>query len=239
MNPSNPSQEHRFGNRFRSLGLVLLAFLPLVGLAQSPGLGLWSGISLEKKFSKTFSMQVNTQLRFSENVSVTRAFLGELGLSYKPTKSWEISGFYRYTGRRKWNNETDDYYFRPYHRFYGQISYDRKLWRKLKLDYRLRYQNQFKDDTEGLVAAGSYLRNKLELSYAVGRFTPFVSADLFYLVGIEFDQIRYKAGVSIGLTKQQSLDLAVFRDRALSGSDEQSGTIIGINYQVKFGYRKK
>jgi hypothetical protein len=219
---------------------TLLLFGSIPGWSQNPGLGLWSGVSLEKKFSKAFALQVNTQVRFSENVSVTRAFLGEVGLSYKLTKSWEISGFYRYTGRRKWNNETDAYYYRPYHRFYGQITYDHKIWGNLKLDYRLRYQNQFKDDAEGLVAAGSYIRNKVELSYKnPSRFTPFVSADLFYLVGIEFDQMRYKAGITVDLTKAQSLDVSVFKDVAMSGSEESSGAIIGVTYKVKFGYMKK
>ncbi|WP_229317552.1 DUF2490 domain-containing protein [Larkinella sp. C7] len=229
-----------FANRLQAGLIVWLVVLPVIGWSQSTGLGLWSGVNVEKKFTKKFALQVSTQLRFSENVSVTRAFLGEAGLSYKLNKSWEISGFYRYTGRRKWNKETDAYYYRPYHRYYGQITYDHKIWGNLKLDYRLRYQNQFKDDVEGLVAAGSYLRNKVELSYKnPSRLTPFISADLFYLVGVEFDQIRYKAGVSADLTKTQSLDVTVFKDAALSGSEESSGAVIGVTYKVKLGYKKK
>lgn len=220
--------------------LVLVALGPLTAHAQSTGLGLWTGIHADYKLGKSLELHANAQARFSDNVTVTRAYLGEAGLSYKLNKHWEVGGYYRYTGRLKYNKETLDWYYRPYHRFYGELSYDHKLGKGLKLDYRLRYQNQFKDDDDALVADKSYLRNKLELSYSnPTRFTPFVSADLFYQIGDSFDQVRYKAGVNVKFTKTQSLDLSLFKDVGLGGSDETSGPIIGATYKVKLGGKKK
>ena len=90
------------------------------------------------------------------------------------------------------------------------------------------------------MADKSYLRNKLELSYSnPTRFTPFVSADLFYQIGDSFDQVRYKAGVNVKFTKTQSLDLSLFKDVGLGGSNETSGPIIGATYKVKLGGKKK
>jgi hypothetical protein len=228
---------------FRNSLLPALLLLPVCSQAQTNGLGLWTGASADIRLAKKWSLNVNTQVRFSDNIQVTRAYLGELGLSYKLSKHWAVSGYYRYTGRLKKNKEEGGYYYRPYHRFYGELNYDQKIGQGLKLEYRLRYQNQFKDDNTAVIADKSYLRNKLELSYGnPSRFTPFVSADLFYRIDNTdntggFDQIRYKAGTNIRLAKAHSLDLFVFTDAALRNSGEDSGPILGATYKLKLGRR--
>ncbi len=197
----------------RSVLLVFILLIPSIVRAQNPALGVWAGAGVEKKLGKSFSVEVNGQVRITDNFSVTRAYLGEVGVGYRLTKHWKLGAFYRYTGRRKYDKEALSYYYRPYHRFYGELSYDHKLWRGLKGDYRLRYQNQFKDDAEGLVADKSYIRNKLELAYDFKtRFTPFASADIFYRIGTGIDQVRSKIGVDITLAKRQSLSVSVFTD---------------------------
>ncbi|GAB3701971.1 hypothetical protein GCM10027592_30830 [Spirosoma flavus] len=218
-------------------------------MAQTGTLGLWTGASAEVKLTKAFSIQGTSQLRFSNNMTVTSAYLGELGLSYNITKHWQLTGYYRYVGRRKFDKHIDEYYYRPYHRFYGELTFDQKLNKRIKLDYRLRYQNQFKDDAEGLVADKSYLRNKVELSLNTSsRFSPFVSGDLFYRLGDEeskglFDQVRVKAGVSADLSSpgarfRHGIDLSVFNDVPLNGN-EKSEIIIGVTYKLKIGLKKK
>lgn len=242
---NTPSFIRRPKRRFISALLFTLLFtLPTIGWAQNTGLGLWTGVATDFRLAKKWTLNANAQVRFSDNLQVTRAYLGELGLSYKLTKHWELSGYYRYTGRLKRNDERTGWYYRPYHRFYGELSYDQKLWQGLTLDYRLRYQNQFKDDNEAIVADKSYVRNKLELGWNnPSRFTPFVSADLFYRLDANdgtsgFDQVRYKAGTNVKFTKQQSLDLFVFADRAIRNSGESSGTILGATYKLKVGRSK-
>ena len=217
---------------------LLLLLSPLAAWCQTPGLGLWTGANAQYRFGK-FELHANAQARFSDNVTLTRAYLGELGLSYNLDKHWEVSAYYRYAGRLKYDKESTDWYYRPYHRFYGELSYDHKLGKNLKLDYRLRYQNQFKDDNEALVADASYLRNKLELSYDTPtRLTPFVSADLFYQLGDTFDQVRYKAGVNFKINKQQSIDLSAFKDVPIGGGSPD-GVVIGATYKLKLGSKKK
>jgi len=227
---------------------VLLLLPLLAGLsarAQTNELGLWTGLSADYRLSKRFALQLNSQVRFSDNLQVTRAYLGEAGLSYKLTKHWKVAGYYRYTGRLKKNKETDLYYYRPYHRFYGEASYETKLGGGLELDYRLRYQHQFRDDAEGVVATGSYLRNKVGLSYNnPTRLTPFASVDLFYRVATPeqaggFDQLRYRAGTRIRLADAHSLDLFLQKDAGLNGSDEGSGLVLGATYKLKMGRTKK
>lgn len=217
---------------------ILLLLSPLAAWCQTSGLGLWTGANAQYRFGK-FELHANAQARFSDNVTVTRAYLGELGVSYNINKHWELAAYYRYTGRLKYDKEIAEWYYRPYHRFYGELSYDRKLGKKLKLDYRLRYQNQFKDNNETLVADKSYLRNKLELSYDTPTpFTPFVSADLFYQIGDTFDQVRYRAGVNVNINKQQSFDLSAFKDVPIGGGTPD-GLVIGATYKLKLGGKKK
>lgn len=218
--------------------LAFLFFLltSFFSYSQATDIGLWSGVGVEKKINKAFSVNLNAQTRFTDNVSIMRVFLGEVGVSYKLNKHWEVSGYYRYIGRRKKTDDKTGYYYRPYHRFYADLAYDHKLW-KLKFDYRLRYQNQFKDDTstDGLEPDKSYLRNKFGLSFSnKSRFTPYVSTDIFYqLGGIGFDQMRNKAGVEIAINKHNKLDISGFTDYQLQGSQENR-FLLGVNYKVKF-----
>lgn len=236
-----PTIKSRFLNKLRPLLLALL-MLPVAVMAQD--LGLWTGVSTDYQLSKSLALHANAQVRFSDNIQVTRAYLGELGLSYKLTKHLKVSGFYRYTGRLKLNRETETWYYRPYHRFYGELSYDQKLGKFLKLDYRLRYQNQFKDDNDAVVADKSYLRNKLELSFRnSSRFTPFVSADLFYRIdqgdgSRGFDQVRYKAGTNIQIAKAHSLDIFIFTNAPLGDNTEPMTPILGSTYKLKLGRAK-
>lgn len=234
-----PLNTSRFTWKSRFFPLATFLLLALNAQAQDPGLGLWTGVSVEKKFTKAFAVQVNAQTRFTEDVSLLGSYLGEVGLQYKLGKNWEVGGFYRYIGRRKWSRETQDWYYRPYHRFYGEISYEEKFWKRLKLQYRLRYQHQFRDDAEGLVVTGNYLRNKLELGYAnASRFTPYVSADVFYRVGETVDQVRYRGGLSVRLTKTQSVDVFAFNDTPV-GTTDPNEFVLGVTYKVRLGYKKK
>jgi hypothetical protein len=212
---------------------ALFLFFPLSSYAQAPEIGFWSGLNAQKTIKRTFVLHVNTQARLGENLSVMQAYLGEIGLSYKINKHWQLSGYYRYTARRKQNQETGQYPYRPYHRIYGEACYDHKIW-KLKFNYRLRYQDHFKDDEKGKDADKSYLRNKLELSYPnKTRFTPYISTDVFYRLGEIFEQMRNKAGVEVALHRRHQLDFYGFTDYQLAGRQENK-FVLGVQYKVKF-----
>lgn len=209
--------------------LILITFLFLPFLSQSQdGLALWTGVGVEKKINKKFSVNLNAQARFVENLSFAQTYLGEVGLSYKIIKNLEITGYYRFINRRK--DETKD--FKNRHRFYGDLSYDKKLG-VIKVGYRLRYQHQFKDNDGEIGFDASYWRNKLEVSYPnKTKFTPYISGDLFYQVGSGFDQLRPKAGISYKINKKSSIDASVFTNVDLVGT-EKSNPIIGLTYKLK------
>ncbi len=223
----------RYGQISRHFCSILFLMIPFWAHSQAADMGLWAGVGLEKKINKKWSVNINAQSRFTDNISVLKAYLGEVGVSYKLNKHWELSGYYRYIARRKKNDDKTGYEYRSYNRFYADLAYDHKLW-KLKFSYRLRYQNQFQDDESAAENNSSYVRNKFELSYPnKSRFTPYVSTDLFYEIGNEFDQMRNKAGLEIALTKHSKLDLSGFTDYRLVGSQENR-FLIGVSYKVKF-----
>ena len=220
----------------KKIAIAAFVCLPFLGQAQATDIGLWSGVGVEKKITKSLSVSVNTQFRFTDNVSILRAYLGEAGVSYKLNKRWEVSGYYRFIGRRKKNDDKTGYEYHPYHRFYADIAYDRKIW-KLKFDYRLRYQNQFMDDDSGLENDKSYVRNKFEVSYPnKSRFTPYVSTDFFYqLGGVGFDQMRNKGGIEFAINKRNKIDVSGFTDYRLQGSQENR-FLIGVSYKLKLWF---
>jgi Protein of unknown function (DUF2490) len=217
----------------KKIFLLLLAIFLLINIktqAQTEGTALWSSISIEKKIGKKFAIELHGQSRMVENITYTQTYLGELGLSYKIHKNWEITGYYRYIQRRK--NELKE--FKRRDRFYADLVFDHKIW-KLKFANRLRYQNQFRDNDGGESEFdSSYLRNKIELSYPnKSKFTPYISGDLFYEIGGKIDQIRPKAGVSFKFNKHHSVDASVFSNVDLIGT-ESSAAIIGLGYKFKF-----
>jgi Protein of unknown function (DUF2490) len=208
--------------------LCILLFAPVLLSKAQDGLGLWSSVGIEKKLNKKFSINLSGQTRFVENISYLQTYFGELGLDYKINKRFEISANYRLINRRK----NDLSAFRNRHRFYGDFAYNKKI-SKLKLTYRLRYQHQFKDNNGEIGFDSSYLRNKLEIAYPnKSKLTPYLSGDLFYEVGNQFDQIRPQMGVSYKINRQNGIDVSVLTNVDLVGAASLS-PIINLGYKLK------
>lgn len=213
--------------------ILILLVLPLATIAQGQSTNLWTGISASKRINKKISLELDGQWRLTNNLTTTGSYIGELGLGYKFNKHWEISGFYRFISRRKYDKGDREYVFKPYHRFYANLNYDHKIG-FLKFDYRLRYQNQFRDDNGTIENNKSYIRNKFELSYPnKSKFTPAISADLFYRIGEKFDEIRYKTEVDYKLNKKNGITLGGFISHQLADTVPDDFTIL-LTYKLKF-----
>ena len=211
---------------------ILCLALPLAGLAQERNTNLWTGINFSKSITKKISLEAEAQWRLTNNLTTTGSSIAELGAGYKFNKHWEVSVFYRFISRRKYDKGDEAYVFKPYHRFYSNLSYDHKI-AFLKFAYRLRYQNQFKDDNGTLENDKSYLRNRIELSYPnKTKFTPAISADLFYRMGEAFDEVRYKADVDYKINKKNTITLGGFISHEFDNTELDDFTI-QITYKLK------
>lgn len=206
--------------------------LPLLGEAQTRNTNLWTGISVSKSITKKVFLEADGQWRINNNLKTTGSYIAELGAGYKFNKHWEVTAFYRFISRRKYDKGDEAYVFKSYHRFYANLTYDHKI-AFVKLTYRLRYQNQFKDDNGALENDKSYLRNRLELAYPnKTRFTPALSADLFYRMGEAFDEIRYKAEVDYKINKKNTLTLGGFISHEFADTEPDDFTIL-LTYKLK------
>ncbi|PLK42327.1 DUF2490 domain-containing protein [Emticicia sp. TH156] len=215
--------------------IIFLAalMLPVLGLAQDKTTNLWTGLSLSKSITKRISLEADAQWRLTNNLRTAGAYIGELGITYKFNKHLEVSGYYRFINRRKYDKGDQEWVYKPYHRFYANLNYDRKIG-FLKFDYRLRYQNQFKDDNGNFENDKSYLRNKLEVAYPnKTKFTPAISADLFYRMGEKFDELRYKAEVNYKINKKNALGAGGFISHEFDKATTNNLTLL-LTYKVKF-----
>jgi Protein of unknown function (DUF2490) len=192
-------------------------------------IGLWTKIAAEKKITKKLDAHLIFQSRMDEIKLPINTLIGEAGISYKIAKNLELGGYYRYIGKLKKGT------YRPFHRYFADLSYKFTKLKPINLAYRLRYQKQFKDDkTDGIIPDKNYWRNKFDISFNnKSKFEPFVSADIFTLEGGATDNIRYKIGTEIKISKIQSAELA------LQADDVQKNTKptlyrIAISYKVKF-----
>ena len=112
------------------------------------------------------------------------------------------------------------------------MSYDKKLG-VIKFQNRLRYQHQFKDNDGVTEFDASYIRNKIELSYDnKSNFTPYLSGDFFFQIGGTLDQLRPKVGISYKINKKNSIDISVFNDIDMLGTDAP-GPVLGLIYKAK------
>lgn len=207
--------------------LTLICLGAKITLAQD-GVGLRSGVSLEKKVTKKITLNATGQLRFNNNISYLQTYLFELGGEYKISKAFDVAVYYRFANRRK--DETKE--FKNRHRFYADLGYGKKFG-SIKLENRLRYQHQFKDNDGVTEFDASYIRDKIEASYSnKSKFTPYISNDFFFQIGGTLDQLRPKAGVSYKINKKNGVDLSVFKDIDLVGT-ETYGPVIGLAYKLK------
>ena len=124
---------------------IIVLILLLIGLNSSgqenkvvSDLGLWTEIKLEKKFLKDFRFNVSQHLRLNNNITDFDDYISEIGLVYNINKNFAIGANGRYTRNKKYSGLVENDY-----RYDLDFRYERKLSKRLKLFYRLRYQKEF------------------------------------------------------------------------------------------------
>jgi hypothetical protein len=198
-------------------------------LAQE-GTSLWTNLSVKKKINKKFSATVSGTARFPENISYLQTYFFEGGLGYKITSFLSVEAYYRNISRKKNSTST----FNNRQRYYVDLSLDKKV-SDIKLENRVRYQHQFKDN-EGLNEfQSSYFRDKIGLSYVKSKkWRPSVSADFFFNIqDKQIDQIRPKLNLEYALNKNNSIEVGLLKNVGLNGNTS-SGWILNLAYGFKF-----
>jgi hypothetical protein len=200
---------------------LILNFAVYYGLWAQNSPILRTSIGLEKEITKKLSLETKLETRYYKpvytdalNFNFFRLF--ELGANYKPSKQLSASVFYRY-GLRK-NNEFADFEGRS--RYYVNLAYQAKF-NKIKLQNRVRYQQQYRDNDELTELQSSFLRYKLEGSYKINKkVSPYLGTEFFYKMQTKsIDQLRVSTGINYKINKNNGLELGVFKDYHTLGND--------------------
>lgn len=120
---------------------------------------LFLGINAEKKINDKFTIALNEQVRFNQNISNFQQANTTLLLYYKINKNSKVD--VGYNNRQK--KELEDYYsFR--NRYFASIYYKYKI-KKITLTNRLRYQTSTYTDKDN--SNSNFIRYKLSVKYNV------------------------------------------------------------------------
>ena len=205
--------------------------------ARETRLGTIFSVELEKEFTKSFSGIFKQDLRFENNAAGFDRTASTLGLEYSLIrKKLKIGGFYSFI--HKYNN---DFLFESRNRFYLNLIWKETL-SPITIMWRGRMQTTFRDENKGSyrVNPRSYIRNKLEVSYAIfgSPVKPFVSCDFSTIVfdpkrNLELAKIRYTGGVNWRLNRTNYFELYLRYNQRMDFRDPNS-LALGAMYKVKF-----
>jgi hypothetical protein len=216
--------------RLSALFIGCLAFT----LSGQSDAGVWTSVEVEKRFSQAFSMQLNQELRFNENVTQLGAFFTELGLGYRFNKKFRMAAAYRFVNQR----EMAEFYSQR-HRFYVNAAYRQKIG-LIQLTGRLQYQQQYKDAGTLLnfYDPVDYLRTKVSLKLNTERKTePYISAEVFSplaATGIQpIDKIRYTFGIDFHVNPRSTIDLFYHIQKEQNRNSIKMDFLSGISFRYR------
>lgn len=218
---------------------IVLAFLPLLfticAFSQSNDMQLWTNISLEKKLTKTFSLNFTEEVRFNENISEVGQFFSDLGGTYKISKAWRVSANYRFTNKRQVDNS-----YSKRHRYYLDLSFKKKF-DLIVFSFRTRFQSQYADiysSNDGTFPS-YYSRNKLSLKLDLNKkYLPYLNAEMFYQLnnpdGNKVDNMRYSVGLEYEFNKRMGVDLFYMIQQEYNVKNPERDFVVGVGYKYSF-----
>jgi hypothetical protein len=165
-----------------SLRLILLLgilaateLLPAQDTKVVRDLQLWTGAAIEKTW-KDWSLTLNEEIRFKQNISEINNYFTEAGLRYRINKNFSLEGGYRFIRDRNSDGSYDNLT-----RYNLDLRFRARL-DQISIHYRLRYQKEVEGFNliDPTVDYEKYVRNRIRLRYnKFMRIKPYVSAELF------------------------------------------------------------
>jgi hypothetical protein len=200
-------------------------------IAQEKDFGLWTQVSLEKKFTPRFSIQIREALRLDENATRIAVHYSQAIVSYKLTKNFALNVAYRNSQRFRFD-ETVSYRSR----FQADLIYKTKF-KKLEFEIQERIQTQFTDinRSSDWRTPKNTMRSRFTVSYDFGkRITPFFYYELFYHINNNFDNQRFRLGLDYEINKKQGMTLFYMLDQELNSNNPLSTYALGLSYKFSF-----
>lgn len=216
--------------------LLFFTCFCITATAQVKDAGLWLGLTIEKKLSAKFAIELTEEARFNENITELGTAFSELGITCKITQGLSAGAAYRFSQRKR----LDDFYSLR-HRYNIDLAYKFKI-KKITITTRGRFQSQYKDvnTSETGSVPSNYLRSKFALKYNSDKKTdPFISIEFFNLLndpsGQAFvDNIRYQFGLDHELNKFSSITLSYLINKEVNINNPWTSYITAIGYKYSF-----
>jgi len=140
---------------------------------------LWTELGLQSEVSKGWTMNLNWQGRWQNNVQDYRGNYLSLGSSFKANKHFKLLGEYRYSDASNRMN----------HRFTLGMGYEKKIIRGLKINGRLLIQNRIQDfpGEDIPLESALYYRFRVQMNYKFNqRLDGYASVEPILKVGGNF-----------------------------------------------------
>ena len=219
---------------------IFLINVPLL-FAQSNDWGLWTSVDVDKKLSKKWDLNVTTQYRWKDNISVTDQIRGSVDASYRTGKYVKLAAGYEMISKYKAKRDIFVYRNRFRAQATGSYKYDR-----FTVDWRPRVQLTLlgKNETDSKTSEDDngkwVLRNRFGLKYDIKKtpLKPYVNFEMFhYLFGnLEYSYYRnrFSVGTDYKINKQHSLELGYKRESEINGFNISSINIVKLGYTFSF-----
>jgi len=193
---------------------------------------LFLGINAEKKINDKFTIALNEQVRFNQNISNFQQANTTLLLYYKINKNSKVD--VGYNNRQK--KELEDYYsFR--NRYFASIYYKYKI-KKITLTNRLRYQTSTYTDKDN--SNSNFIRYKVSVKYNVNTKIDFslsneINCPLFNPNTLPINRNRSAAELTYRFTKKINTEIYFMFQRKYNykGAPRRQ-FIIGANLNFEF-----
>ncbi|WP_075602446.1 DUF2490 domain-containing protein [Saccharicrinis aurantiacus] len=238
----------------RKIQLLLCAIIVSInGVAQdsqvTQDLEMWTSVAVQKKvFNNKLSLNLNQQFRFDENSSRLYEYFTRIKADYEIFNNLYLGAGYRFI-----KTGNSDKGFSTEYRFNTDITYKQKIDR-IRLSYRLRYQNRTNAKNKDLSNKKYRFRLKLDYNIKNWKYDPFFASEIFYAKKdynesyidevkdyntiSDFQKIRFQVGTTkktgkVGVVKIFYMLEYQFADYQASYGNAITTNNIGINYTFK------
>jgi hypothetical protein len=217
-----------------SFRLFLLLFLCTAQLAtaQIDDIGLWTGITVEHKFTRRISGDLTQQLRMYKDLYQVDQLYSQAGVSYAFSKNFRGAIAYRYSYKDR------EGYYSNRHRLQADLSY-RFKYKDLIIQLRERIQRQVVDpgaSENGHIPEWIW-RNRIALKADLGKkYEPYISAEFYNLLDnadedpFGLTRIRYEIGADYKFNRVHSLNPFILFQYGIP--DMQNRLVYGLSYTL-------
>lgn len=229
----------------KRLSLISLFFLLVIysACAQTqPDAGMWNTFSVEKEFSKKFSVAVDEELRLKSNFTRLNLLYTNVGVIYRPIKGFKINLTYRLIEKYEAQG-----WFSYRNRLMLDLTYKYKVsgW---SFSYRQRLQAEVRNyysSTKGKIPEW-FSRNKFEIKYDFGKIKPYIGTEFRYQfkdprnpeANWGWHRIRSFAGVDYDINDTNSVGVYYLIQKEFNAPDPQNLYIVGLQYSLVIPHSK-